>query len=113
MIGMGPLEVLVVLLIAFIFVGPERMVAAARFLGKTSRELRRMTASVSALSLDDNLLDLEQRPIVHRGGGPQRADSDSDDAEGDQEADGPVAFTPSGDTDTEDAPPATGEERDS
>jgi Sec-independent protein translocase protein TatA len=113
MIGMGPLEVLVVLLIAFIVVGPERMVDAARLLGKASRELRRMTASVSALSLDEELPDLAQESVVRRGGGPERGDSDSDDVEGEEQDEGPVAFTPSVDSDSEDDAPAIAQERDS
>ena len=36
-LGMGSLEVLAILLVAFIFLGPDRMVEAARFLGKMAR----------------------------------------------------------------------------
>ena len=34
MMGMGSLEVIVILLIAFIFLGPQKMIEAARALGK-------------------------------------------------------------------------------
>ncbi len=40
-LGLGPMEVLIVLLVAFIFLGPERMVDAARMPGKGMRELSR------------------------------------------------------------------------
>ena len=52
-LGMGPLEVIIVLLVAFIFLGPERMVDAARMLGKGMRELRRMTAELPRLDIDE------------------------------------------------------------
>ena len=53
-LGMGPMEVLIVLLVAFIFLGPERMVDAARMLGKATRELRRMAAELPRLDLDQD-----------------------------------------------------------
>ena len=52
-LGMGPMEVIIVLLVAFIFLGPERMVDAARMLGKGMRELRRLTAELPRLDLDE------------------------------------------------------------
>ena len=52
-LGMGPMEVLIVLLVAFIFLGPERMVEAARMLGKGMRELSRLTAELPRLAIDD------------------------------------------------------------
>ena len=92
-LGMGSLEVLAVLLVAFIFLGPNRMVEAARFLGKMAREARRMTAELPELVLDD---EPAEAPIVHRRGGP-RADSDADEdaARAEDPAgedDSPVAF---------------------
>ena len=53
-LGMGPMEVLIVLLVAFIFLGPERMVDAARMLGKATRELSRMPAELPRLDLDQD-----------------------------------------------------------
>ena len=38
-LGMGPLEVLVIALIAFILLGPQRMVDAARLMGKATKEV--------------------------------------------------------------------------
>ena len=51
-LGMGPMEILIILLVAFIFLGPERMVDAARTLGKWTGELRRMGSTVQA-EMDD------------------------------------------------------------
>ena len=94
-LGMGSLEVLAVLLVAFIFLGPDRMVEAARFLGKMAREARRLTAELPEIVFDEEG-DTPERPIVHRRGGP-RADGEADqdaaraeDAGG--EDDSPVAF---------------------
>ena len=51
-LGMGTFEILIILLVAFIFLGPERMIDAARTLGKWSGELRRMGSTVQA-EMDD------------------------------------------------------------
>lgn len=51
-LGMGMWEILIILLVAFIFLGPERMVDAARTLGKWTGELRRMGSTVQA-EMDD------------------------------------------------------------
>ena len=95
-LGMGTLELLAVLLVAFIFLGPQRMIDAARLLGKASRELRRLTDELPDLVLD------EERPIIHRGSGPNPSvggtatDGESDDG------DGPVTFEPPGTTEPRD-----------
>ena len=47
--GIGPIELIIVMLVAFIFLGPERMIDAARLLGRLTREVRRMTADVRVL----------------------------------------------------------------
>ena len=68
-LGMGTLEILVVLLLAFILLGPGGMADAARLLGKATRELRRISEELPDLTLDGDA-DAGERPIVHRGGGP-------------------------------------------
>lgn len=55
-LGMGPFEIIIILLVAFIFLGPERMADAARTLGKWTSELRRATAGVRA-EMDDLIAD--------------------------------------------------------
>lgn len=69
-LGMGTLEILVVLLIAFIFLGPERMVDAGRWLGKAMGDMRRLMAQMPEITLEEDLPEGNVRPIVHRGGGP-------------------------------------------
>jgi len=51
--GMGTLELLAVLLIGFIFLGPNRLVDVARLLGKASREAKRLTDDLPELLLKD------------------------------------------------------------
>lgn len=45
--GIGPLEVLVVLLLAFIIFGPEKLLEVSRSAGKFIRELNRKASSFS------------------------------------------------------------------
>lgn len=89
-LGMSYLEILVVALVAFVFLGPERMVGVARNLGKMVRTVRAMAADLP--SIDD--LDLDgtaersragTKPAPTTDGGPERFEEDQDD-------DGPVAF---------------------
>lgn len=60
-LGMGPFEIIIILLVAFIFLGPERMADAARTLGKWTSELRRATAGVRA-EMDDLIADDPTQP---------------------------------------------------
>jgi sec-independent protein translocase protein TatB len=47
-LGIGPLELIVVLIIAFIVVGPERLPELARSIGKQLRELRALSQGLTA-----------------------------------------------------------------
>ena len=100
--GMGGMEILVVMLVAFIFLGPERMVDAARFLGKMVGEARRMSAEFRDIVLEEPELDQPTAGTVRRTGNevrvadsrpdstPDQLATGSDDASDDD--DGPVAF---------------------
>ena len=50
--GMGTMEILVIMLVGFIVLGPQRMAEAARLLGKAVREVRRMTAGMQDLVME-------------------------------------------------------------
>ena len=103
---MGTPEILVVLLLAFLLLGPERMINAAKLLGKYAGEMRRMASEIPDITLEGDEPGVGERPIVHRGGGPnpsvrpraeeaKTAEKPGDD--GEEEApveDGPVAFRP-------------------
>ena len=95
-LGMGTVEILVVLLVGFIVLGPGRMVDAARLLGKATREVRRLTEGLPELVMDQDLGDTGEKPIVHRRGGRPVDPDDQAEAkvsgETDSEEDGPVAF---------------------
>ena len=54
MFGMGWMEIAVVLILALVVLGPERMVGVGRSLGKGLRELRQTTEDVAhSLSLEE------------------------------------------------------------
>ena len=110
-VGMGPLEILVVLLVAFIVLGPDRMLTAARTLGKVTGELRRLADGLPEISLDEEPIE---RPIVHRRGGPRpyagtaetaaepsAEESEEPESEPKPESGGPVAFKRSAQTPAE------------
>jgi sec-independent protein translocase protein TatB len=47
-IGIGPAELIVILVVALIFVGPERLPRLAADLARTIREIRKYTSSIAA-----------------------------------------------------------------
>ena len=78
-IGMGPLEVFLVLLVAFLVMGPQRMIEIAKLFGKALSELRRLNSglaevledsaevdTVSSESDKDNKEQAEERAFVNR-----------------------------------------------
>ena len=77
--GMGTMEVLLVLMVAFIFLGPQRMVEAARFLGKAAGEVRRMSAGLGDLTLDED----ENNPAGVPASAPAKGGGDADPDESD------------------------------
>ena len=85
LLGMGPLEIVAILLVAFIFLGPGRMAEAARLLGKMVGDLRRMSAELPKMVLE------EDAPVVRRA--DARPPATPGDGESDtEEKDGPVAY---------------------
>ena len=116
-LGMGPLEIAIIMLLAFIFLGPERMMDAARQFGKLSRELRRMTSEVKNeirdIIPDENVIkemipsdilneDKPKPPTMNSEADPNEVPPSSndqsppgDDKEGNEppsDEEGPVAF---------------------
>ena len=90
-LGMGTLEVLVILLVAFIFLGPERLSAAGRTLGKLVGQARQMTSDMSSMVMAEEDGVSHPRPAAmgresgeapSAPGGKTRQNPD----------DGPVAF---------------------
>lgn len=97
-LGMGPLEILVIALIAFIFLGPERMTDAARLVGKAIREGRNIASDIPRVVVEDDDIKVVERGKSTSLINDQPAQSTStptDDRveEGDAESDGPVPFS--------------------
>jgi Tat protein translocase TatB subunit len=76
MLNIGPLELLLVLVVALVVVGPQRLPELGRTVGKAIRELRRAQDEFRdsiRLDLDDELPHVPPRPRPH-GGVPRAAD---------------------------------------
>ncbi len=54
MLGMGPMEIVVILVVMFIVLGPERAINAGKTAGKIMRELREYTGSLRNFSIDED-----------------------------------------------------------
>ena len=74
-LGIGPVELLVVALVAFLFLGPTRMVEVARSLGKMVREVRRATSDLPSLMALDEPID--QPPNIQARDTGQEPESDT------------------------------------
>jgi Sec-independent protein translocase protein TatA len=96
-LGMGTMEILVILLVAFIVLGPERMTSTAKLLGKATREMRRLTQELPSLTLDEEPAPSSERPSSHRAAAPRFGSPDTSTAE-EPAPDGhaPVPFDRSG-----------------
>ena len=105
---MGFLEILIILIIAFIFLGPERMVDAARMLGKLVREARNIASEVPRVVVEDDDIKIvsggettsltgQPAPSAAKpapDGTPARAEAEADGESSDDGDDGsPVAFS--------------------
>ena len=53
MMGMGGMEILVILLVAFILLGPAKMIEASRSLGKLVGQMRRMADQIPHVDLKE------------------------------------------------------------
>lgn len=81
-LGIGLLEILVILLVAFIFLGPERMMDAARFLARAVREGRNLASSIPRVVVEDDDVKIVE-------GGRTTSLTKQDDEEREGGADGP------------------------
>ncbi len=104
-LGMGPLEVMIILLVAFIVLGPQRMLDAAKLLGKATREVRRMSQGLTEV-LDETM----QEPRVHRPGGHPGSDEEGGrKADDTQSTSRPAPSRKSGSSPTQDGSEERGE----
>ena len=98
------MEILIILIIAFIFLGPERMIDAAKMLGKAVREVRNVASEIPRVVVDDDDIkivnagettSLTGKPAPPPPAKPPVAASETDadaDAPDDDGGDAPVAF---------------------
>jgi sec-independent protein translocase protein TatA len=74
MFNVGPMELIVILLVALLIVGPKRLPEVGRSIGKSLRELRRATEDVRysfESSLDDESKEETAEPgTSHDGSNP-------------------------------------------
>lgn len=73
--GVGPMEMILVLFVALVFMGPARMMETARSLGKMLRQVRQATQDIPQLlnldeALDQPPVDEKPRPRIGEGSGP-------------------------------------------
>ena len=50
---MGTLEILLIMLIAFIFLGPEKMIAGAKKIGQLTRDAKNFSSNFNSMLLDE------------------------------------------------------------
>ena len=54
-LGMGPMEMILIFLVAFLLLGHERMIETAKLLGKAVKEIRRMSTDISQIIPEDEI----------------------------------------------------------
>lgn len=97
-LGMGPLEILLIALVAFIFLGPERMSDAARLLGKAIREGRNIASDIPRVVLEDDDIKVVERgrstSLINDKPSPPTGATKAEEKQQEGEADdGPVPFS--------------------
>ena len=115
-LGMGPLEIVIILLIAFIVLGPERMVDAGRFLGRMVGEGRKLASEMPRVVVEDDdikVVNAGETISMTRGAdsSPPETISDASQSQDPLGDDGPVAFTPTSEPTPESAEDSQSPER--
>ena len=92
-LGIGSLEILLILVVAFVFLGPERLIDVARFLGNAVKEGRKLASEMPRIIVeDDEIKVVDTRPDRKPStASPLQKTREPDQAESD--SDGPVAFS--------------------
>tara|TARA_B100001123_G_scaffold362151_1_gene419115 strand:- start:1087 stop:1479 length:393 start_codon:yes stop_codon:yes gene_type:complete len=98
MMGMGGMEILVILLVAFILLGPAKMIEASRSLGKLVGQMRRMADQIphvdlkeldNELSVDDEKNDKDRSSNIRDVSNQDISNKNTEDIEN---SDAPVPF---------------------
>ena len=92
-LGIGSLEILLILIVAFVFLGPEQLIDVARFLGNAVKEGRKLASEMPRIVVeDDEIKVVDTRPNRKpSAASPLQKTREPDQAESD--SDGPVAFS--------------------
>lgn len=116
--GVGPAELIVILVVALVFVGPDRLPRLAAELARTIREIRKYTGSLAA-EFNEVIQDFERETAGERSqwkeigeglaGATQSVTEALRGARADAEIGGPVQTATSAATPTQDAPSANGD----
>ncbi len=90
---MGPLEILLIMVIAFILLGPERMLDVARLLGKGVREGRKLASEIPRVVVEDDEIKVVNTDTSRFLGGTNPSSRDGSDQSDAAEPEGPVPFS--------------------
>ena len=94
-LGMGAMEIALILIVAFVFLGPERLIDAARFLGNAVKEGRRLASEMPRIVVEDDEIKMVNA-ATDRKTSPNSPNWRTRDRERERTADdpdGPVAFS--------------------
>ena len=89
MLGMGPMEVAVILLVAFLFLGPQKMVQGAKTLGDLVSQMRKVTQTITDIDVDEELLSNDKSG--NKAGLRTEPSADDESVDG-QKMDNPVPY---------------------
>ena len=106
-LGIGPLEIIVILVIALIVLGPERMMDAAKTLGRFVRDAKDVAAQVPRVVVEDDDVKIvsdgkatsligdnpPERPARPNADASAAPSKDAPASDGDSDNDAPVAFS--------------------
>ena len=106
MMGMGTMEILVILLVSFILLGPQKMIEASRMLGKAVGQMRRIVQEIPRVELEDLEPEAKKNPYEgsliidefnegHRLAGEENS-QDQLNVVGPSSVDAPIPFNRSG-----------------
>jgi Sec-independent protein translocase protein TatA len=107
--GMGGMEILVILLIAFLVVGPSKMVSMSRKMGKTFSDLRRSTSNLSDMVIEAEDEDGEGKKQMTAKRDAAAPNTNGTSPSGSASSEGPVPFQRGGQNQESEgkAPPST------
>ena len=79
MLGMGSMEILVILLVSFLLLGPQKMISGARMLGDLLAEAKRFAQQIPHIDVDNpNFGEHKERADLDQTGSELDSDSKSE-----------------------------------